>query len=850
MKTLVVAVMAFVIGLASASAREIKADHTPLSEVLKQIDRSTDSVAVSFVYAELEDYPVTATISTDDVVDAVFQAVGMYPVRVSVLQGGKIITVEPRIRAGVKVSGRVVDESGKPIEYASVKFYSVADSAFLSSAVTNSAGDFVVPLTAPAARMTVAALGYIPLTQTVGPSNLGNIRLMANPIELKAVTVEAKTITSQGGKLTVRPTLTQLKHSFDIYTLLGQMPLPGLYVDPVMRTISAYSESPVILVNGVERESNTLLSVRPANVSRIEYITDIPAKYMARRPPVVINIILKEPQDGGSAWASAQSAVNTGFVDANGGVSYNQGKSEFTASYRYSYRDYNERITDETTSYIAPDNRVDIKSKGRKSPFDYNTNNGQVGYTYRDSETAFLITKVNFGNLHRHSDQNAEVADTYRGDYIRHSYTRDANFSVQPDIYFQKDWGRNGLLELQAVGNLTDMDYTRNLIDTIGGEAVASYPSELRSSVRSLKVEANIDRTMGRFYAYVGYRFNYSRTKNNYLLDDYMQYLRSSSNDVYGHVSTTLGGTYMSFNGTLGFIHYPGREKYHQISKPSVMASIYLSRKLSSAVELNVNGEYWTDRPSLAQLADFDQRYDGYLLSGGNPNLRIPKSGSVSSTLRWSVNRIWAELNLNWSRSLRPIYTTVDYLGDGQFMTRPVNGDRLTSFIPRLNVGVNQIFNGHFSAQFTYQYRHKSYVCADGIYTLNAPDWNLILTGYLGPWQCQFAVSHPGRNMSGPEVWRGENNNSFRVSRRFGKHWNTFASIMYFLKNEGTVYPSSEALLHRVRQSVVNIRDNHAMVVVGVSYSGSFGRIFRVGQRSLTGGSGTGDYKVVESTGL
>lgn len=850
MSRFVLALLTLLSGFMAATARNINADRLPLSEVLKQIDRSSDSVAVSFVYDELEDYPVTATISTDDVVRAVFQAVGLYPVKVSVLAGGKIITVEPRIRAGIKVSGRIVDEGGHPIEYASVKFYSMADSAFLSSAVTNSVGDFVVPLTLPVARMTVTAMGYMPLTQTVGPENQGNIHLVSNPIELKAVTVESKIITSEGGKLTARHTLTQLRHSFDIYTLLGQMPLPGLYVDPVMRTISAYSENPVILVNGVERESNTLLSVRPANVSRIEYITDIPAKYMSRRPPVVINIILKEPQDGGSAWVSAQSAVNTGFVDANGGVSYNQGKSEFTASYRYSYRDYNERVTDQSTSYIAPDSRVDIDGKGRKSPFDYNTNNGQIGYTYRDSETAFLVTKVNFGNLVRHSGQNAEVTDTYRGDYIRHSHTRDANFSVQPDIYFQKDWGRNGLLEVQAVGNITDMDYTRNLIDTIGGVAVASYPSDLRTSVRSLKFEANIDRTMGRFYAYVGYRYNYSRTKNNYLLDNYVQYMRSSSNDIYGHVSTTLADTYMSLNSTLGLIAYPGSEKYPQISKPALTASLYLSRRLSSAVELRLSSEYWTDRPSLSQLTDYRQRFDGYLLSTGNPYLRNPKSYSVTPTLRWSNDRIWTELNLSWSESIRPLYTTVDYLGNGEFMTRPVNGDRSSSFIPRLNVGVNQVFNGHFSAQFTYQYRHKRYVCPDGIYTLNAPDWNLILTGYLGPWQCQFAVSHPGRNMNGPEVWRAENNNSFRISRRFGKHWNTFATIMYFLKNEGTVYPSGEKLLHRVTHAVTNIRDNHAMVVVGVSYSGSFGRIFRVGQRSLTGGSGTGDYKVVESTGL
>ncbi len=843
-------IMAAVVALlcyVSADAKTIRAERTSLSKVLEQIDRSTDSVSISFMYQQLEDYPVTDVINTDDPVKAVFKAVGFYPVKVTMANGGRIVVVEPRLVTSTKVKGRVTDENGKAIEYATVRLYTIGDSTFIGSGVTNSVGDFVIPANVTAANLTVTALGYIPVTQTVNSGKPVNVVVRANPIELNSVTVEAKYLTvDEGGKLTARPSTSQVKHSSDVYGLLGQMPLPGVYVDEIQRSITAFNEAPVILVDGIERDMNDLLAIRPSNVSRIEYITDIPAKYIERRPPVVINIVLKEPQEGGSAWGFAQSAVNTGFIDANGGTSYNQGKSEFSVSYNYSYRDYNERVINTLTSYIAPDARIDIESRGRKSPFDYNTHNGRLSYTYRFSETAFLMAKTNVSGGVRHADENADVLDSYSGNYTRHSHIRNSDISVSPDIYFQKDWKENGKLEMQAAGNISDVNYTRNLTDTLSGGAIREYPSDMKSSVRSVKFESSYARMFGKFNLNLGYRFSYSRSKNDYLLDRYVQYLRNSTNSVYGGVKASLGSVYTSFNGSVGFVNYPGEEKYSQIKTPTVNLSLYLWKQISQTVDVNLNGSFWTVRPSLTQVTDYELRYDGYLLSSGNPDLKLQKSYNVSPTVRWQANRLWCQASVNWTYNWNPIYGTIEYLGDGQFLSRPMNGDYNYELTPQVNVGFNQIFNGHLSGQVNFAYRHYKYICQDGVYTSNGPDWFFSLTGYAGEWQCQFSVSHPGRYLYGPTLMRNENHNALRISRSIGSHWRAFGGLMYFLKNEGTVYPSSTKLAHRVQEQMTSIRDNHCMVVIGISYSGSFGRIFKTGQRSLNSGAGSGDYRVVQ----
>ncbi|MBD5346023.1 MAG: hypothetical protein HDR92_02695 [Bacteroides sp.] len=829
-----------------AGAKTIVAKRTPLSEVLKQIDQSTDSVAVSFAYESLEDYTVTETINTDNIVNAVFKAIGFYPVKVTVMENGKMIAVAPRTAEGQKIIGRVTDENGAPVEYATVRLFSITDSTFIGSGVSNTSGDFVVTTHKPQSRLSITAIGYVPLEMNVAPGNIGILRLQSNPLTIKEVLVTADYIVSEGGKITTRPTLSQLNHSMDIFSLLSQMPLPGVYVDPIQRAISAYGENPIILIDGVERNTNSLLSIRLQNVSRIEYITDIPAKYIARRPPVVINIILKEPQEGGSAWANAKSAVNTGFIDADAGGSYNQGKSEFSLYYGYSYRDYNKRVIDQTESYIGPDTRIDIDRKGRKSPFDYNTHNIQAAYTYRHSESAYLTSKVDVSSLIRHADENADVFDNYSGDYVRHSQTRNANLSVRPDIYFQKDWNENGKLEIQAAGNISNVDYTRNLTDTVNGMPAVSYPSQLKSSVKSIRLESSYEKYFGRYAVNLGYRFNYSRSRNDYILDNYRQYLRSSTNSVYGGVAGSVGEIYTSLKGSVGFVNYPGEEKYSQIKKPTVNFNLYLWKSLSNSVETSLSAEYWTTRPSLTQITDYVQRYDGYLLNSGNPGLKIQRSYSVTPNVRWQKDRLWAQINLRWLYNWNPIYSTVDYLGNGEFLRHPVNGSHNFDLIPRFSIGANQIFKGHFSAMFNFTYRHQRYVCQDGTYTLNAPEWVLSLSGYYGDWMCQFILRHPGRNLYGPTVSRGENDNELIVMKSFGSHWKVFGSIMYFLTHEGTVYPSSTKMAHYVNTSLTNIWDNHAMVVIGLRYNGAFGRIFKTGRRSLNGGAGSGDYKVVQ----
>lgn len=779
--------------------------------------------------------------------EAVHKAVGFYPVKVKVVDDGHAILVEPIVKSENKVSGNLVDEKGLPIEYATVRVYSPADSSFLGSGVTNSAGDFVVPVSKSKVRVTVSALGYMPLERNVNAGRIGKLMMKSNPLELKGVTVEAKYLESAGGKLLATPTPLQLKHSFDLYNLLGQLPLPGMFVDMTIRSIKVFNQDPVILVDGIERSTDYLINVRPKNVSKIEYITDIPAKYIDRRPPVVINIILKEPEDGGNIWANGQSAVNAGFINAGVGGSYNQGKSEISFSYNYNYRDYNERVIDDMISYVAEDVRIDIESRGRKSPFDYNTNNGHIGYIYRHSKTAYLNIQTNMSGNVRHADENADVHDSRTGDYVRHSHIRNHSFFMDPDIYFQKDWKEKGKLEVQANAVISNVDYIRNLSDTLSTGTINSYPSQMQSNSRSFKLEANYQRNFGKANASLGYRYNYSRSRNSYPMSDVVQRFRTSTNSVYGSLHVNLDNFYLGLNASLGFISYPGENyDYSSIKKPLPNVSLYIQHDLNDNLMLAVSSSYWQSRPNLSAVTDFRQQYDAYLYSTGNPDLKIQNSFDVNPRIRLQYNKFWAQANVRFQYNRRAIYNTVSYLGKGEFLSYSTNAKYNYELQPVLAIGVNQLFNGHFSGQFNYIYNHYKYVCADGMYRLNAPDWMLTLNGYLNEWVAQFRLTHPGRSLWGPKVTRGENHNSLTIARRFGDHWQVNASITYFLKNEGTIYPSSENLKHRVSRSLTSIRDNHCMVVIGFSYRGAFGRIFQTGQRTLNGGAGSGDYKVVQ----
>ena len=100
-----------------AKAQQLSHDfqNVSLSEALIWIDHAQDDYKLNFIFDELEDFTVTTRLENVSVKDAVRQVCGFYPMHLTF--DHQDIFIECTQKEDTKVIGRVVDESGKPIEW-------------------------------------------------------------------------------------------------------------------------------------------------------------------------------------------------------------------------------------------------------------------------------------------------------------------------------------------------------------------------------------------------------------------------------------------------------------------------------------------------------------------------------------------------------------------------------------------------------------------------------------------------------------------------------------------------------------------------------------------------------------
>ena len=176
----------------SAKAQKLTHDfqNVSLSEALIWIDNAQDSYKLNFLFNELEDFTVTTQLKNVSVRDAVRQVCGFYPMHLTFDE--QDIYIECMQKSDSKLSGHIIDESGQPIAYASVTLLSLSDSTFITGGVSNEAGDFVIPCTAPKVIARISCIGYKTIEETYDVRNIGKIRMFPDSYTIKGVTVKGE----------------------------------------------------------------------------------------------------------------------------------------------------------------------------------------------------------------------------------------------------------------------------------------------------------------------------------------------------------------------------------------------------------------------------------------------------------------------------------------------------------------------------------------------------------------------------------------------------------------------------------------------------------------------------------
>lgn len=236
--------------------------------------------------------------------------------------------------------------------------------------------------------------------------------------------------------------------------------------------------------------------------------------------------------------------------------------------------------------------------------------------------------------------------------------------------------------------------------------------------------------------------------------------------------------------------------------------------------------------PGISSLTDHPQQTSPYLVSNGNPNLKVSEYYNYQLSGSYTHKKLSTTLMLSCLNTRNPATTDLRYLGNGLFLSQSMNYDTFRRSSGNLYVKLNDIAG--FGASLNISLEHyNTKLKTEWAHSLTAISGSLSLWWNKGPVTISYWRKLPGKYLSGQVVGKNENGDMLQVEYRPNKHWGIGASWMYMFETRGTQYPSWN--YSAINPSIKDryIKDNANMIVFSASYSADFGSIFRSGRRTL-----------------
>ena len=703
---------------------------------------------------------------------------------------------------------------------------------FVNGMVTDPDGKFEISTDSKSTlTLEISMVGFSTTEIVIAPGknvNVGNVYL-SEGVALEGVEVTARSMVDVKGRTVVFPSASDVKASTTAISLFQKLPLAGLETNPINRTLSVDGGTPVILINGIPSSMNDINTLKPDEIAKIEFSRITPARYADRGNSGLISITLKKRDDGGQVYLWGRSALNAIFVDGNMKASYHQGPSQFTLFYHPQWRDYKDVYDNTVQSYIGNDFRVELEEHDR-NPFSYNYHNLGMKYDYSPNvHTVFSATFNATPNFSKGST-DAVTVDSYLGKYHVDKHYKTTDFAPSLDLFFKRDFNERNSLELQLVGTLSSTDYRRSNKYIFNDGSLSDYVMDVDSRRHSLISEISYAHQFSEKTSLsVGYQNTVSRSTNTYLTSDYKPVLTENNNYVYARLGQQVGKVYLSLStgAKMYWIRNDVNKRHFVRNISTARFSWSISRKWS----LSGAFQYSPTIPSLSALTDYPQQQSPYLISNGNPNLKVSQNFFYQLNPSDQYKKFTASLLMGYSRVGDQVVSDLTYLGDRVFLSQSVNAKDSWGLGSRLSLKLSDIHG--FGANVSLGLEHYETQGETWSHHLTTFSANFTIWWNKGPFTVSYWRTIPGKYLNGNIVGQQEDGDVLSVEYKPNKHWTVEAGWWYLFDKKGSKYPSWGYNPVNPYYRERYIKNNGNMVVVSVSYSTDFGTIFRTTRRSL-----------------
>ena len=551
-----------------------------------------------------------------------------------------------------------------------------------SGTVTDAHGKFSLEAETGEFVLECSYIGYEPIGMSLtvsGNTNLGTIEMNEASTELGEVVVEGDAVIQKVDRQILLPNKEQLGASSDGMSLLQNLQIPRIVVNPVENSVKTLANQEVQLrINGIEASSSEVMAINPKDVIRIEYHDQPGVRYNGAA--AVINYIVKHRDTGGNLMLNASNGVTMpGWGEYHLAGKVNFGKSSFSLMTHYSPRDIYWTRTNAETYYFSQKSKVEsqkpytIENREVGEPTRFKGNPVNLGLTYNwtngEKNRVQIALRDNMLFM-PHSKTNRDSRLYQATDsFAIHDHESSKSISPSLDIYYEHNLPDDNHLYFDVVGTYINSSNDRRFEQLPLGATVADttdVTSRVRGNKYSLIGEAIYEKDWENIGLTVGVRHNQQWVENTYL-GSADATVNMTTAETYAFAEVQQRVKQFSYAVGIGAMHtyieQGGQKSSNWIARPQLTMSYDFGKGVFWKYKGYVSGY----QPSLSAMSDVAQQIDKYQIRQGNPNLKPVMFVANEMQLSWQSKYVNLNIWANYSYDHKPIMDeTYEQVIDGQ----------------------------------------------------------------------------------------------------------------------------------------------------------------------------------------
>ncbi len=548
----------------------------------------------------------------------------------------------------------------------------------VSGTVTDAHGKFSLEAETGEFVLECSYIGYEPIGMSLAVSgniHLGTIEMNEASTELSEVVVEGDAVIQKVDRQILLPNKEQLDASSNGMSLLQNLQIPRIVVNPADNTVKTLANQDVQLrINGIEASNSEVMAINPKDVIRIEYHDQPGVRFNGAA--AVINYIVKHRDTGGNLMLNASNGVTMlGWGEYHLSGKVNFGKSSFSLLTHYSPRDiYWTRTNTETYNFST--GTIENREVGEPTRFKGNPVNLGLTYNWTNGDKNMLNITLRDNMLFMPHSKTNRDSHLYQGtdSFAIHDHESSKSISPSLDIYYEHNLPNDHHLYFDLVGTYINSSNDRRFEQTPLGETVADttdVTSRVKGNKYSLIGEAIYEKDWENIALTVGVRHNQQWMENQYLVESQKSKVESTVSmmtaETYAFAEVQQRVKQFSYAVGIGAMHtyieQAGQKQSNWIARPQLTMSYDFGKGVFWKYKGYVSGY----QPSLSAMSDVAQQIDKYQIRQGNPNLKPVMFVANEMQLSWQSKHVNLNLWANYSYDHKPIMDeTFEQLIDGQ----------------------------------------------------------------------------------------------------------------------------------------------------------------------------------------